>query len=303
MFCVIEEDEIKLAQEADFHAKEDAICILTEQEWEEADKFRECYKIQPENPQVHLCKMESHLDYLYATMRIPSKDEQGSSFEFAFYLLPEKLIFVDNENTVQNQIEKLAGKKLRNGYSLERFLYDFLVSFLEDDILYLQKIEQKINRIEEEVLKGECKNFNTRMLYLKKRIAKFYRYYTQMTEIGQELLDNEADFFEKDALRLFDRLKDRAARLASETQLLREYTMEVQDVYQSEISIRQNDVMKVLTVVTTIFLPLTLIAGWYGMNFVNMPELTYQYGYQIIIVVSIVIVVLGLVIFKKMKYW
>lgn len=303
MFCVIEEDEIKVAEEADFHEKEDAICILTEQEWEKADKFREFYHIQPENLQVHLCKLESHLEYLYATMRIPSKEEHGTSCGFAFYLLPEKIIFIDNENTVQNQIEKLAGKKLRCGYSLERFLYDFLVSFIEDDILYLQKIEEKINRIEEEVLKGECKNFSTRMLYIKKKIARSYRFYTQMTEIGQELLDNEADFFERDALRLFDRLKDRAYRLASEALLLREYTMEVQDVYQAEIGIRQNDVMKVLTVVTTIFLPLTLIAGWYGMNFANMPELTSPYGYQIIIVVSIVIVISGLIIFKKMKYW
>jgi magnesium transporter len=303
MFCVIEEEEIRTVEEGDFHEKDDAICILTEEEWESADKFREYYKIRIENPQIHLCKMESHLDYLYATMRIPKKDENESSFGFAFYLLPEKIIFIDNENTVQKQIEKLAGKKLRNGYSLERFLYDFLVSFFEEDLLFLQKLEQKINRIEEEVLKGRCQNFNIRMLNLKKKIAKFYRYYTQMTEIGQELLDNETDFFEKEALRLFDRLKDRAARLASETQLLREYAMQVQDVYQSEIGIRQNDVMKVLTVVTTIFLPLTLIAGWYGMNFVNMPELTYRYGYPIIIAVSIVIVVLSLIIFKKKKYW
>ena len=303
MFCVIEEDEIRLAEESDFDEKNDAICILTESEWEEADKFREYNKLQFENPHIHLCKMESHPDYLYATMCVPAKGEKETSCGFAFYLLPEKIIFIDNENTVQKQIEQLAGKKLRSGYSLERFLYDFLVSFFEEDLLFLQKIEEKINGIEEEVLKGRCPNFNIRMLHLKKKIAKFYRYYTQLTEVGQELLDNETDFFEKEALRLFDRLKDRAARLANETQLLREYAMQVQDVYQSEIGIRQNDVMKMLTVVTTIFLPLTLIAGWYGMNFVNMPELTSRYGYPIIIAVSVAIIVLSLIIFKKKKYW
>ena len=214
-----------------------------------------------------------------------------------------KEFFIDNENTVQEQIEKIAGKKLRSGYTLERFLYDFLVLFFEEDLLFLQKLEQRINTIEEEVLRGQCPNFNLRMLYLKKKIAKSYRYYTQLTEVGQELLDNEVDFFEKEDLKLFDRFKDRAARLAGETQLLREYTMQVQDVYQSEISIRQNDVMKILTIVTAIFLPLTLIAGWYGMNFVHMPELTYRYGYPIIIVVSILIVILSLILFKKKKYW
>ena len=303
MYFVIEEDEIRWSEETDFYEKEDSICVVTETEWEQDENLREYYNIQFESPQIHFCKMESHLGYLYATMRIPPKEEGESSRTFAFYLLREKIIFIDNENTVQEQIEKIAGKKLRSGYTLERFLYDFLVLFFEEDLLFLQKLEQRINTIEEEVLRGQCPNFNLRMLYLKKKIAKSYRYYTQLTEVGQELLDNEVDFFEKEDLKLFDRFKDRAARLAGETQLLREYTMQVQDVYQSEISIRQNDVMKILTIVTAIFLPLTLIAGWYGMNFVHMPELTYRYGYPIIIVVSILIVILSLILFKKKKYW
>lgn len=303
MFCVIEKNEIKPAGEPEFHEKEDAICVLTEAEWEQAEMLREHYAILPENMQVHLCKLESYPGYLYATLRIPPKGDREAVRKFAFYLLPEKLIFIDNGDTVRQQIEKVAGKKLRGVYTLERFLYDFLILFLEDDLLFLQKIEECINEIEEEVLKGHCTDFNMKMLGLKKKIAQLYRYYSQMTEVGQELLDNESDFFEKEELRLFDRLKDRAARLSSETQRLREYAMQVQDVYQSEIGIRQNNVMKMLTVVTTIFLPLTLIAGWYGMNFTNMPELTYRYGYPIIIAVSVAIVVLSLIIFKKKKYW
>ena len=78
--------------------------------------------------------------------------------------------------------------------------------------------------------------------------------------------------------------------------------MQVQDVYQSEIGIRQNDVMKVLTIVTTVFLPLTLIAGWYGMNFVHMPELAWKYGYPVVVLISVLIVVISLYIFKKKKY-
>ena len=78
--------------------------------------------------------------------------------------------------------------------------------------------------------------------------------------------------------------------------------MQVQDVYQSEIGIRQNDVMKVLTIVTTVFLPLTLIAGWYGMNFAHMPELAWKYGYPVVILVSVLIVAVSLYIFKKKKY-
>ena len=78
--------------------------------------------------------------------------------------------------------------------------------------------------------------------------------------------------------------------------------MQVQDVYQSEIGIRQNNVMKVLTIVTTVFLPLTLIAGWYGMNFVYMPELKWVYGYPVAIGASILVIIVSLWIFKKKKY-
>ena len=102
---------------------------------------------------------------------------------------------------------------------------------------------------------------------------------------------------------MFDRYKDRVVRLAGETQILRDYAMQVQDVYQSEIGIRQNNIMKMLTVVTTIFLPLTLIAGWYGMNFAYMPELGMKYAYPVVIGISILIVVFSLIIFKKKRYW
>ncbi|CDA88425.1 mg2 transporter protein CorA family protein [Clostridium sp. CAG:230] len=141
------------------------------------------------------------------------------------------------------------------------------------------------------------------MLHIKKMIARFYHYYSQLTDIGNEILENQEEFFGKEELMFFHMYSDRVTRLAGETQLLREYAMQVQDVYQSEIGIRQNDVMKMLTIVTTIFLPLTLIAGWYGMNFSYMPELKCPMAYPIVIVVSILIVILSLWIFKKKKYW
>lgn len=83
---------------------------------------------------------------------------------------------------------------------------------------------------------------------------------------------------------------------------MREYAMQVQDVYQSEIEIRQNDVMKFLTVVTTIFLPLTLIVGWYGMNFRYMPELMWKYGYPMVGALSVTVAGGCLWFFKKKKF-
>lgn len=76
----------------------------------------------------------------------------------------------------------------------------------------------------------------------------------------------------------------------------------MREAYQSQLAIQQNQLMKLFTVVTVVFLPLTLLTGWYGMNFVGMPELTWKYGYPVAIVVSVVIVVALLRHFKK-KNW
>lgn len=303
MYAKIENDQILYTDETEFLEKNGTICIVTEQEWEEKEELRTNLKLPCEKSLIHFCKLESQPGYLSATFRIPPKQENEVSRAFCMYLLPEKAVFIDNGGTAEEQLKKIAEKKIRNGYTLERFLYDFLAGLLEEDLLFLQNLEREIAVIEELVLKGSCPGFNVKMLKLKKQIAKFYRYYSQLADVGQELLDNEMEFFGKDDLRMFDRYRDRVLRLAGETQILRDYAMQVQDVYQSEISIRQNDVMKMLTVVTTIFLPLTLIAGWYGMNFAYMPELAMKYAYPVVIGVSILIVVVSLIVFKKKRYW
>ncbi len=81
-----------------------------------------------------------------------------------------------------------------------------------------------------------------------------------------------------------------------------DHTVQIRDVYNSHLEIKQNRIMTILTVVTTIFMPLTLIAGWYGMNFRYMPELDAIWGYPVIIFVSILIVVGSLLFFKKKKW-
>ena len=83
--------------------------------------------------------------------------------------------------------------------------------------------------------------------------------------------------------------------------MLREYSTQVREVYQAQIEIRQNKIMKTLTIVTTICLPLTLIAGWYGMNFRRMPELSWKYGYPAVILLSLCIVALSLYLCRKKK--
>ncbi|MEG0190026.1 MAG: CorA family divalent cation transporter, partial [Lachnospiraceae bacterium] len=95
----------------------------------------------------------------------------------------------------------------------------------------------------------------------------------------------------------------RVDRLYDNTQMLKEYSMQLREMYQSQIDLRQNKIMQFLTVVTTIFMPLTLIVGWYGMNFVNMPELHNANAYYIVIGVSISITLIEIWYFKVKKWF
>ena len=95
----------------------------------------------------------------------------------------------------------------------------------------------------------------------------------------------------------------RVEQLQNHVHLIRENVLQIRELYQSIQDARQNKIMAVITIVTTIFLPLTLITGWYGMNFVYMPELQWRYGYFAVIMISLIIVIAEIIYFKKKKFF
>ena len=168
----------------------------------------------------------------------------------------------------------------------------------DKDQEFLSSFESRIEELEKQILAQEYEDFHVDLLKLKKEISRMYRYYNQISN----MVDDLQRFSNEDHPLIFSIFENKIKRLLQETMDLREYAMQLQDVYMSEVNIRQNDVMKVLTLVTTIFLPLTILVGWYGMNFKHMPELEWKYGYLTIIMVSIVIAIATLGIFKRKKW-
>ena len=113
---------------------------------------------------------------------------------------------------------------------------------------------------------------------------------------------NDNGLLSKVTLKRIAILGTRTDRYLRTVTALQESVNQLCDLYQSQLAIRQNDFMKVFTIVTSVFLPLTLITGWYGMNFAGMPELKWQYGYPCVIAVSLAIAVLLIWYFKKKKW-
>ena len=127
-------------------------------------------------------------------------------------------------------------------------------------------------------------------------------HYDQLIDLGQELEENENGFFKAENVRYFHLFTNRMSRLYDSASSLRDYTMQVRDMYQAQLDVKQNRIMTVLTVVTTIFMPLTLIVGWYGMNFRYMPELESRWGYPIVIAICLAIAITSLIFFRKKKW-
>ncbi len=128
------------------------------------------------------------------------------------------------------------------------------------------------------------------------------RYYEPLIDIAEDLEENENGLIDEVAIRFFTMLISRIKRLNYNVSNLRDYVTQVREAYQAQVDIKLNKTMKLFTVITTIFLPLTLIVGWYGMNFTQMPELKSVYGYPSVIVLSLAVVAVCLVYFKRHDY-
>ena len=137
------------------------------------------------------------------------------------------------------------------------------------------------------------------MLTYKRKLLALRNYYEQFIDIGEILTENENRIFESTAaFRMFIR---KAERLCADVNLLRDGLVLLRETYKSHLDLKLNNTMKLFTVITAFFSPLTLIAGWYGMNFEYMPELRWKYGYLFVIILSISSVISCLVIFKRKK--
>ena len=241
-------------------------------------------------------------DSLTGCFSIPDREHISSRHFFSFALDEKGIVLIDDTGYALSKIEAIQRSKKWRMPSLERFLYDFLEMIIGKDLALLEKLEHQLNHTEEEILRSKGEDFPTELNQIRGDLIDLRVHYEQLIDFGQELEENENGFFQPENLRFFRLFTERVIRLQDTVSSLRDYVVQLRDLVQSELDVHQNKIMTLLTVVTSIFLPLTLIAGWYGMNFRYMPELEWKASYPVVILVSILIVVVCLVWFKKKKW-
>ena len=280
------------------------VVVLTTPEWNlMRESFDMGIELEPDAGNIHNTKAEVNYDSLTGTFQIPDRDNiKGQAFRFAFALDEKGIVFIDDSGKAKKMIDVIHRTKRWREPSMERFLYDFLEQIVDSDLSIMERYEEELIQIEDEVLSSQEQEELVRVNEIRSDIRELLVHYEQIIDMTQELEENENGFFREENLRFFHLFMNLMNRRYDYASSIRDHTMQVRDLYNSQLEDHQNRTMTLLTVITTIFMPLTLLAGWYGMNFRYMPELEWRYSYPVVIVVSVVIVVFCLILFKKKKW-
>ncbi len=184
----------------------------------------------------------------------------------------------------------------------EHMLWSFFQNLLKNDMDNLEDIECEIADAELAAMVSFPNDYIHKIIAYRKELLRLKRYYEQLDAIMDNLVLNENKLLTEDGIRHFSILANRTTRYLASVLNLRDYVTQMREAYQAQIDIEQNNLMRLFTVITAVFQPLTLMAGWYGMNFVNMPELGWKYAYPVFIGVS-VLTCTGLLFYFKKKKW
>ena len=280
------------------------VAVLTTPEWEQQqESFDMGIDLDLDTRHIHNTKAEVNYDSLTGSFQIPDREDlRGNEFCFSFALDEKGIVFIDDSGKAEQMIDSIRRTKRWREPCLERFLHDFLEQIVERDLSIMERYESELNQIEDEVLSSDGQGNLARVNEIRSDIRRLLVHYEQLIDMTQELEENENGFFSEENLRYIHLFMNYLIRRHSTATSLRDYTIQVRDLHNTQLEVRQNKTMTLLTVITTVFMPLTLIAGWYGMNFRYMPELEWRFGYLAVFLLSVAVIVFCLVLFKRKKW-
>lgn len=269
------------------------------------NQFEEYEEFMDPNVCQYICEgeistFESFEHYnLFAFDWYDNMDPGAELAKIHVYMDKEDLFIICEEERLYLKVKGLISQEQSNG----KALYQFFVGLLKNDMDYLEKFEKEVTDVEDDALMLSPKDYIQEIVNFRKELQQLKRYYEQLNAILDNLVANDNGLLSKDEVRHLAILENRTERFHHSVLNIRDYITQMREAYQSQIDIEQNKLMKIFTLIAAIFLPLGLLVGWYGMNFENMPELTWKYGYPAIIVASVILCMVLLISFKKKKWF
>lgn len=226
-----------------------------------------------------------------------TSDLSNEPAQILIYLDSEDIFFICENERSLNTVNELFTESGSNENCLRLFFRDLLSGSTDR----IEALENKASVLDGRIENGTDRSQKAELSFLRSEIMKMKKYYGQLGFIFDGICGNENGLIEPEMLKYFEILRNRAERFNTLIDELSEYISHVREAYLAQISVEQNDVMKTFTMVTSILLPLSLIAGWYGMN-VKMPEFEWDLGYPFVITVSAAVCIIWVIIFKRKKW-
>ena len=277
------------------------------------EKLGNCYELHPlvledilntdQRP-----KMEDYGEYIYIVLRMLdySDTDKGIVTEQVSLILGPNFVFSFQEkegdvfNPVRERIRNSKGRIRRMG--ADYLAYALLDSIVDNYFIILEKFGEKIEFLEEELVSQPKPETLQTIHHLKKEMIFLRKAVWPLREVISGLERGESSLIKQGTGIYLRDVYDHTVQVIDTIETYRDMLSGMLDIYLSSVSNRLNAVMKVLTVIATIFMPLTFLAGIYGMNFKYMPELDWRWGYPVIWLIMIGIGVFMLVYFRKKKW-
>ncbi|BET57778.1 magnesium/cobalt transporter CorA [Geobacter sp. 60473] len=273
----------------------------------------ECYGIHPLTLEDILNtdqrpKLEDFDDYLFVVLKMLSLQPDGSltAEQVSFVLGPSFLISFqegfkgDLFDSIRRRLRENRGKLRKSGADF--LLYSLMDAIVDYYFVILEDLAERIEELEEEVIAGPSRKTVVKIQHLKRETIFLRKSVWPLREVLGRLERRESPLVRGETVIYLRDVYDHCIQIIETVETFRDLLSEILDIYLSAIGNRTNEVMKVLTIIATIFMPLTFIAGVYGMNFRYMPELEWHWGYPAVLLLML-LVSLGMGIFFRRKRW
>jgi magnesium transporter len=256
----------------------------------------------------HRPKMDEYDDHIFLTMKMLYRMEGDEiDYEHISFVLGKDFLlsFQEKEGDIFNHLRERI--KNDNGVFRKRgadyLLYRLIDTIVDSYYTILENVGYKVEALEENIAQKNPTIDDFREIQeLKKEFIYLRKVVYPLREALNKMIKNESGFIEQSTLKYYSDVYDHVIHLIDSLDTYKDLTSTLMDLYMNTINYKMNEVMKLLTIITTIFIPLSFIVGIYGMNFDNLPELHWKYGYFYVLI-FMGIVVTSMVIYFRYKKW
>lgn len=253
-------------------------------------------------------KIEYFEDYIFVIIKILNYDEKSEMIgveQFSLILGKNQVItFQENPRGILDNVKEwIKTKKPIRNKKADYLAYAIIDAVSNSYFEVLERIGERINYLEEEIITNPSKKILGLLHNLKKEMILLEKVLWPLREVirGFEIADQK--LVNKETILYFRDVYDDIIQIIDLFETLREFLTAMLDIYLSSVSNKLNEVMKVLTIYASIFIPLTFVVGIYGMNFKFMPELEWKYGYFVVLGIMALIGAGMVAFFKKERYF